>query len=85
MQCPVIPALRRRSGDYSQAGLNQAQRLQLTGSNFELKKGHQFHDKKILLIDDVLTTGSTLRKCAEQLYATYPSNIYGLTFCRAIK
>jgi competence protein ComFC len=84
LQCPVMNLLKRKSGDYSQAGLDRDQRMQLSGISFELRKEHPLYDKTILLIDDVMTTGTTLRKCAEQLYATHPASIYGLTFCRAI-
>ncbi len=83
IKCPVVNALRRRSGDYSQAGLNREQRMKLIGNTFELRKGYQFYDKTILLVDDVMTTGSTMRKCAEQLYETYPESIYGITVCRS--
>jgi competence protein ComFC len=82
---PVVHALRRKSGDYSQAGLSRSQRFQLIGNTFELKGGYSFHDKTILLIDDVLTTGTTLKKCAEILFEAYPSRVYALTLCRAIK
>ncbi len=84
LKCPVVHALRRKSGDFSQAGLKQNQRLQLSGTSFDLKPGYSFNDKTILLVDDVLTTGSTLRKCSEQLFGTYPKAVYGLTLCRAI-
>ena len=82
---PVQEALIRKSGDYSQAGLSRQQRLELESNLFFLKKSQQLADKNILLIDDVMTTGSTLRKCAEILQEECPSTIYGLTVCRAIK
>lgn len=81
--CPVQKALSRRSGDYSQAGLSKSQRLQL-GNSIQLKPHQNLHDKCILLIDDVLTTGSTMKKCAQALMEDYPRNIYGLTFSRAM-
>lgn len=82
---PIQEALRRKSGDFSQAGLSRQQRLALDGKLIRLKKGQKLHDKTILLIDDVTTTGSTLNKCAEALIEDCPSAIYGLTVCRAIK
>lgn len=84
LHCPFTEALKRKSGDYSQAGLNKYQRSQLTGNTIHLKKGQQLQDKTILLIDDVMTTGSTLRKSAEALMDECPKSIYGLTFCRAL-
>lgn len=82
---PVLDALKRRSGDYSQAGLTRTQRLALSRSGFQLRVIPPLKGKTLLLIDDVLTTGSTLRRCAETLYETYPKNIYGLVFARAVK
>lgn len=79
---PVVNALKRTSGDYSQAGLNLSQRKKLMATHFKLKKTDDLKDKIILLVDDVNTTGSTLNRCAEVLIQTYPMSIYGLTFCR---
>lgn len=83
LSCPVIEPLKRKSGDFSQAGLSRKQRMQLNGSCISLNEAHLLQDKSILLIDDVMTTGSTLRKCAEALCEGYPSHIYGLCVCRA--
>lgn len=85
LERPVQEALKRKSGDYSQAGLNRKQRMELEGNLFHLKKQQKLADKCLLLIDDVMTTGSTLRRCAEALQEECPSAIYGLTVCRAMK
>lgn len=80
---PVCEAIRRRSGDYSQAGLTRRQRLALEAGSFYLdNRKVDFSDKCLLLIDDVITTGSTLRKCAEVLLAGHPGRIYALAACR---
>ena len=82
---PVARVLARSSGDFSQAGLTRKQRLSLTSGRFYLKKrGTAIGDQTVLLIDDVTTTGTTLRRCAEALLPGCPANLYGLTFCKAI-
>lgn len=81
---PEVSVLTRKSGDYSQAGMDRKQRKTLTSESLLLKKEHQLYDKRILLIDDVMTTGSTLQRCAEVLYEGCPADVYALTFCRAI-
>jgi len=81
---PVADIIVRRSGDYSQAGLKRGERLKLDSSNFKLKDKNRIADKNILLIDDVMTTGRTLRCCGEVLLEACPLTIYGLTVCRAI-
>lgn len=78
---PVIKALKRRGGDYSQAGLSRKQRLRLNRASFFLNKLINLETKNILLIDDVLTTGSTLRRCAEALAEGFPQKIYSLVLC----
>lgn len=81
---PVLNILKRASGDFSQAGLSHKQRLQLSEHAITLKPNHQLRDTCLLLIDDVMTTGSTLQRCASALAGGYPDSIYGLTVCRAI-
>lgn len=83
LQCPVKESLTRKSGDFSQAGLSSEQRRRLKGDRIGLKRGADLRGKVILLIDDVMTTGSTMRKCAEVLAEEQPSRIYGLVLCRA--
>jgi competence protein ComFC len=39
---------------------------------------------RILLVDDVATSGSTLEACAEALFAAGARQVYGLTLARAI-
>lgn len=82
---PVQEALLRKSGDFSQAGLNHRQRISLSGETILMKKHQGLQDKCILLIDDVMTTGTTMHKCAEALSEECPGRIYGLTLCHAIK
>jgi ComF family protein len=84
LQVPVWQALQRRSGDYSQAGLTLAQRQTLEGKHFKLQNTYELADKTLLLIDDVMTTGSTLKRCAEVLIEACPLQLYALTFCRAV-
>lgn len=82
---PILKALKRKSGDYSQAGLSYVQRKDLTSSSFYLVKDELLHDKIILLIDDVMTTGATLNNAAEVIREGFPKKLYGLTFCCATK
>ena len=82
---PTNDLLQRRCGDFSQAGLNQAQRLQLPSNSITLKKNIKLYDKTILLIDDVMTSGRSLTCCAQALLPAFPAHIYSLTICRAIE
>lgn len=81
---PVMPVLKRAKGSFSQAGLSYKQRMQMASETFCAKETALFRDKCILLIDDVTTTGSTLRCCAEALHGLHPKFIYALSVCRAL-
>lgn len=85
LEVPVKELLTRNNSNFSQAGLNKQQRQQLKTSSFTLKSPHHVCDKTVLLIDDVYTTGSTLECCATALNTGFPHQIYGLTFCQAMR
>lgn len=85
LERPVQQVIKRQSGSFSQAGLTRKLRTELRESSFVLKKKARLQDKVILLIDDVMTTGSTLNCCAEVMLEQSPQAIYALTLCRAIQ
>lgn len=80
---PVNEIIKRKNGDFSQAGLGYKQRLKLNSDSFFLKSRAKLYGKTVLLVDDVMTTGTTLKCCAEVLREAFPSSIYALTLCRA--
>lgn len=83
LEIPVYDVLKRRSGDYSQAGLTLQQRRALKERSFSLRNKPIIANKTLLVIDDVFTSGTTLNKCAESLMEGSPSCLYALTVCRA--
>jgi competence protein ComFC len=78
---PVYDLLKKKSGDFSQTGLNRQQRSQLSSDSFRWKKPKNVSDKTLLVIDDVMTTSATLRHCGAVLQEGFPKCLYGLTFC----
>ncbi len=82
---PVWPLLKRYEGNFSQAALNFYDRKQLKQNRFHLKSQQlDFKNKRLLLIDDVTTTGVTLQQCAEALLQSTPASLYALTFCKTM-
>jgi competence protein ComFC len=78
------PLIKRKAGDLPQARLFKDQREELSSSSFYLKKGAEIEGKVILLVDDVITTGTTFRRSAETLKNGFPSKIYGLSLARSL-
>ncbi len=67
-----------------QAGLTRSQRLNNLNGAFKLTGTHpSIRGKKILLIDDVYTTGTTVKKCTE-LLAKEEADVVALTLARSI-
>ena len=64
---PIWPCLRRSRYTESQTRFSRKERLQNLRNAFELRKGTSVLGKRLLLVDDVLTTGSTLDECARVL------------------
>ena len=80
-----VMALKRHRATRSQIGLSeQARRKNVTGA-FTLAPRHhdQFSNKNILLIDDVLTTGSTVDACARTLKKAGAARVDVLVLARA--
>lgn len=66
----------------SQAGLNQAERLKNLNGAFRTG-GTTLAGKSLLLIDDVMTTGHTLRMCAKELKLHGATSVGALVFARS--
>lgn len=58
-----------------QSKLNKEERLKNIQGVYELKSSKMIENKKILLIDDIYTTGSTVNECSKILRQGNPSEI----------
>lgn len=74
--------LRRQRYTVAQASLTEAQRLKNLDKSFCVKRASEVAGKRILLIDDVFTTGTTLRTAAEALKAAGAAHVSALTLAR---
>ena len=74
--------LRRKRYTKAQAGLTAAQRRENLKESFYVKKPEQIAGKRIVLIDDVFTTGATLRSAAAALKSAGAGHITALTLAR---
>ena len=75
-------ALRRVRNTNQQAKFSREQRQENVKDAFKLAKGADVDGKSIALVDDVLTTGSTLSECAKQLASAGAAEVLALTIVR---
>ena len=69
LRIPWCNALKRVRPTGHQAALDRAERLKNLKGAFRVRKASRVANQKILLVDDVLTTGATLHCAAEVLLA----------------
>jgi competence protein ComFC len=79
---PVWSCLRRSRYTESQTRFSRKERLQNLRNAFALRKGTSVLGKRLILIDDVLTTGSTLDECARVLNGHGAKSVRAVTVAR---
>ncbi len=83
IQKPYQPgALHRFRETRSQVGLSAKERRENVNDAFQADE-EKVKGKVVLVIDDVMTTGSTISACAQALRIAGASAVYGLTLARA--
>ena len=84
LDIPVVPALVRARDTQPQVRLRADQRRENVENAFAVDDGHleTLGGSRVLLVDDVLTTGATLGSAAAELQGAGVSRIYGLTLVR---
>lgn len=82
---PVVSPLVRTSGGASQVALHRSQRRANVRGAFRLREGVApgHLPPRVVLVDDVLTTGATVVEVAETLEAAGVRGVFVLTFARA--
>ncbi len=74
---PIFPTLKKKRHTPAQSGLaDPAQRKANVIGAYEILQDADIAGKTILLIDDVITTGSTISECAKTLLTAGASKIY---------
>lgn len=71
-----------RKHDVRQVGANKTMRIEQMKGAFEFK-GHKIPDK-VLLIDDVVTTGATIESAARALKKAGVKEVHGIVFARTV-
>jgi ComF family protein len=80
---PVTNAVRRVRNTPAQAGLTSAKRRVNVSGAFRAKQRTAIEGRRVLLIDDVMTTGATAASCARALRRAGARQVTLLTLARA--
>lgn len=80
---PLCRAVRRAKATPPQVGLTAAQRRANVSGAFDVARPEQIRARRILLIDDVFTTGATAGACARALKRAGAAYVAVLTVARA--
>ena len=77
------PLLKRIRYTTTQTALDRSERMENLHNAFRLRKNANVRGLRVLLIDDVLTTGSTLSECARVLKRAGAISVHAATAARA--
>ena len=89
-QVPMIQLLKRKKRTKFQSRLSKDQREHNLDDAFDLKRWYGYRDlsfleqKNIILIDDLCTTGATLKSAAQSLLPLKPLSLTAIVACRAL-
>jgi len=79
---PLQNALQRTRYTTTQTQFDRSERMENLRGAFRLRRGSNVQDLRMLLVDDVLTTGSTLSECAKVLKKTGAISVHAATAAR---
>ena len=78
-------ALERLRETQSQIGLSRHQRRENMRGAFAVTKANEVNGREVLVVDDVLTTGTTVSECARVLRRAGASKVFVATVARTLK
>jgi len=79
---PLSDVLQRIRYTTTQTRFDRSERMENLRGAFRLRRGCTVRDLRILLVDDVLTTGSTLSECASVLKKAGAFSVHAVTAAR---
>ncbi len=83
LEIPFFPCLKKTGKNKVQHFLNREERLRNVHGIYALSEKNDISGKKILLVDDILTTGSTMGECAFVLLQGGAASVRGAVIAKA--
>jgi ComF family protein len=80
----IINSLTKTRDTVPQVGLRYKERIINVRNAFRVEDGRKISGKKIILVDDVVTTGSTIRECAKVLKKGGASHVYAVSLAHGV-
>lgn len=82
---PLCDALGRVRHTPHQVGLSRTARQKNLHDAFTVRHREKIAGKTVVIIDDVMTTGSTIEHCAKELHKADAKKIYGLVLATGVR
>ena len=74
-----------KSSQFTAQKKQKSREMRIANAKYRYKNGKELHYKKLLLFDDVVTTGASMAACAEMLHAKGAAKIVGVCLGIAFK
>lgn len=81
----IVDCLVKTRDTLPQVGLNYKKRQINIKNAFQIRNAYLLEDKDVLLIDDVITTGSTVRECSRALKKAGAGGIYVMALAHGFR
>ena len=81
-QIPILLSLRRTRHTQTQTSFDRAERMENLHDAFQVRNNAAVQNKHLVLVDDVLTTGSTLNECARTLMHAGAASVRAICVAR---
>ncbi len=78
----ILNVLKKIQNTHPQSTLNKSERKNNVNGIYEIKNFYQLNNKKVLLLDDIYTTGSTVNECCKILRTSNPKQLDVITIAK---
>lgn len=85
LDIPIFNGLTKRLHTPDQHFLSEVDRRDNLNGAFKVRKKEKISGKSILLIDDILTSGSTMKECAKELIKNEAKTVFALALTSSRK